>query len=85
MSSLKDSLLAKTPDQDLDQDPVVINVLPADEDDVPEGSYKGIFLHQIIRKDGTVFKPDVFGCFTPETAEEKELCEYYVTVGKCSK
>lgn len=80
MSSLKDSLLVKT------QEPEpAVAVLPNDEDDVPEGSYKGIFLHQIIRKDGTVFKPDVFGCFTPETAEEKELCEYYVTVGKCSK
>lgn len=80
MSSLKDSLLAKTEEPE-----PVVNALPMEEDDVPEGSYKGIFLYQIFRKDGTVFKPDVFGCFTPETEEEKALCEYYVTVGKCRK
>lgn len=51
----------------------------------PEGTYLGLFLHQIVRKDGTYFRPDEFGCFYPKTQEEKDLCEYYVSVGRCAK
>lgn len=47
-------------------------------------AYLPVRLQQIIRKDGTVFKPSQ-GYFIPTTQEEKDLCEYYLSVGRLRK
>jgi len=47
-------------------------------------AYVPVRLQQIIRKDGTVFKPSN-GLFIPITEEETSLCKYYESVGRLRK
>lgn len=49
---------------------------------IRKGGYQGVRLMQIIRADGSKFKPDEFGVYYPQSDEEKKLCEYYVKVGR---
>jgi hypothetical protein len=48
----------------------------------PVPRLKGIRLHQIIRKDGTVWKPNEEGFFVPSNEQEFEMCRYYVEIGR---
>lgn len=60
----------------------VIEAKKAPSENISAPKLRGVFLHQIIKADGTKFIPDEFGYFVPKDLEEVKLCEHYLNTGR---